>query len=572
MTFYTDQHAIEQELQKGIEAHKAGKVQEAEQHYTAILKTNPKHPDANHNMGVLAIGVGKVEKSLPYFEAAIETNPKVSKFWLSYIGALLKLDQKADAKAVFDQAESKEVQGDISDKLAQQIGSSNSMYSSAQEPSPGQVQSIIDLFNQKKYQEAFTKNSQLLEEFSRSVNLYNILGGINQRLGRLEEATEAYKKALAIKPDSNAYTNMGVALHKQGKLEEAIQAYIKALSITPHSEPTYYNMGNTLKDLGRLEEAIEAYKKALSIKPDSSNTIQSLMKCPYGSLSKEWIDIAGDFLKKISDKIANSSELKFLEANYLMHDDRLDLAFDTFCEANNKKLISAENFEALDANYHTFEKKLKSWKLDFVPNDNKKLIKIFILAPPRSGQSQLETLLSKSQIIKPLSDAIKLQTDSTNYSFEEIFFQNEMHLRGQGFKVITTTNPHSIFHAIDIAEKIPNSFFIFIERDKIDVASEIFRSHWKKKGYEFAFAYDPKNICRLIKFYTETAEIFLEKLVKNSISISFEEILFEPKNVVSMIEKLCSISCDLQELDFTKSQIPVSSVFRNQFQEKFLSS
>ena len=26
-------------------------TQEADQYYTTILKTNPKHPDANHNMG-----------------------------------------------------------------------------------------------------------------------------------------------------------------------------------------------------------------------------------------------------------------------------------------------------------------------------------------------------------------------------------------------------------------------------------------------------------------------------------------------------------------------------------------
>ena len=42
---------LDQALQKGIEAHKAGKVEEADQYYTAILKANPKHPDANHNMG-----------------------------------------------------------------------------------------------------------------------------------------------------------------------------------------------------------------------------------------------------------------------------------------------------------------------------------------------------------------------------------------------------------------------------------------------------------------------------------------------------------------------------------------
>ena len=51
---------IEQALQKGIQAHKAGKVQQADTYYTAILKANPKHPDANHNMGILAVDLGKV--------------------------------------------------------------------------------------------------------------------------------------------------------------------------------------------------------------------------------------------------------------------------------------------------------------------------------------------------------------------------------------------------------------------------------------------------------------------------------------------------------------------------------
>ena len=46
---------LNQALQKGIEAHKAGNVHEVDQYYTAILKANPKHPDANHNMGVLAV-------------------------------------------------------------------------------------------------------------------------------------------------------------------------------------------------------------------------------------------------------------------------------------------------------------------------------------------------------------------------------------------------------------------------------------------------------------------------------------------------------------------------------------
>ena len=112
---------LDQALQKGVEAHKAGKVQEADRYYTAILKANPKHPDANHNMGVLAVGVGKVEEALPFFKTALEVNQTVDQYWLSYIDALIKLNRMDDAKAVFEQAKSKGANGNGFDQLEKRL-------------------------------------------------------------------------------------------------------------------------------------------------------------------------------------------------------------------------------------------------------------------------------------------------------------------------------------------------------------------------------------------------------------------------------------------------------------------
>jgi predicted Zn-dependent protease len=91
---------IDQALRQGIEAHKAGQVQEADRLYTAILKAQPKHPDANHNMSVLAVGVGKVEQALPFLKTALARNPSKALFRLSYIDALIKLRKLADAQSV----------------------------------------------------------------------------------------------------------------------------------------------------------------------------------------------------------------------------------------------------------------------------------------------------------------------------------------------------------------------------------------------------------------------------------------------------------------------------------------
>ena len=63
---------IDKALEQGIMAHRSGEVQEADRYYTAVLKAQPNHPDANHNMGVLAVGIGQTEKALPFFKKALE--------------------------------------------------------------------------------------------------------------------------------------------------------------------------------------------------------------------------------------------------------------------------------------------------------------------------------------------------------------------------------------------------------------------------------------------------------------------------------------------------------------------
>ena len=84
-----------------------------------------------------------------------------------------------------------------------------------------------------------------------------------RKQGKLDEAIDAFSKALAITPDyADVYNNIGLTLHEQDKLEEAIEAYNKAIAIKPDNAEAYNNIGEALKDQGKLEEAIEAFSKA----------------------------------------------------------------------------------------------------------------------------------------------------------------------------------------------------------------------------------------------------------------------------------------------------------------------
>ena len=94
---------IEQALDQGIAAHKEGRFEYAERLYREILLAKPTHPDANHNLGLLAVSVGKPAEALPLFRQALAANPKVSQFWLSLIDGLSRLGHLDEAmQAVTD--------------------------------------------------------------------------------------------------------------------------------------------------------------------------------------------------------------------------------------------------------------------------------------------------------------------------------------------------------------------------------------------------------------------------------------------------------------------------------------
>ena len=285
---------LDQALQKGVEAHKAGKVQEADRYYTAILKANPKHSDANHNMGVLAVGVGKVEVALPFFKTALEANSNIAQYWLSYIDALIKLERMDDAKTVLDQAKSKGVKGEGFDRLEKRMEGAKTdavLGSKSQEPPQKKLQSLIELYNQNRLQQVFNEAQELTKRYTKSLTLWNFMGASAAQIGQLDEAVNAFQKLISIKPDNaGSYNNMAIVLQNQGKPEEAIEAYNKALAIKPDYAEAYYNMGIAFKDQGKLEEAIEAYNKALATKPDYAEAYNNMgiaLK-DHGKLEAGW--------------------------------------------------------------------------------------------------------------------------------------------------------------------------------------------------------------------------------------------------------------------------------------------
>ena len=305
---------IEQALQQAIEAHNAGKLQYAEALYRAILQTQPKHPDANHNLGVIGVSLNKTESALPLFKIALEANPNHGQFWLSYVDALIKEKQFDIARNVLEQGKKRGLAGEKVELLEVQLTTNflvlNSELSSKnltlafnqqlknnsikkekkkylarnlinlnQERSPSKIElnTLLEFYQKGQHDLAYNLATTLTQQYPNHPIGWKVMGALFKKTGRLQDSVIANQKVLEISPnDAEAHSNLGNTLKELGRLEDAETSYSKAIAIKPDFAEAHSNLGITLQELGKLDEAEASCRKAIAIKPDYAEAHSNL--------------------------------------------------------------------------------------------------------------------------------------------------------------------------------------------------------------------------------------------------------------------------------------------------------
>ena len=266
--------SIDEALQRGIAAHKATDLRQANLYYSAILKAQPHHPDANHNMGILAISIGKIDVSIGYFENAIKSNNKNEQYWLSLINAYSDLGnfQKAlntiaSVRKIISPSENFDF---IEQTVLQQQAIKRKKDLKHEEKIPQElVDQLIDFYNSKKFNETVQKASLLLKSYPKSDALWNILGGAYNFLGKFDMALACYEQATLLKPNlPDNYFNIAVILNEKGNIDDAIVQYKQVLKIDPLYFKAHLNIGNIFQLKGDLLNAIKSYEAVLKINPE----------------------------------------------------------------------------------------------------------------------------------------------------------------------------------------------------------------------------------------------------------------------------------------------------------------
>ena len=278
-------------LEKAIALHAGGELQNAELLYRALLEIRPDQPEANHNLGLMALADGDIEEALERFVNAIQANPKVESYWFSYIEGLIKAERFTEAAETLSDIQQAGVTAPELDELRERLESEplamvapskaakpssdrdgakptgspdRSIAVSEVGPSTSRLAEVVKAFNAGRFAETEKLAKRLTEEFPNHEMGWKALGAALNQTGRLEDALVAMKEAVQSAPfDAEAHFNLGCCHNDLGRPKEAEVCFRRSIEILPEYAQAHCNLSSALCDLFRFSEAAQSGRRAV---------------------------------------------------------------------------------------------------------------------------------------------------------------------------------------------------------------------------------------------------------------------------------------------------------------------
>lgn len=200
---------IAEALAQGRELHKRGDLAGAEPIYRRILQQEPRHAEALHLLGLLALQTSRIDEALALLERSVAAGPENVEHSSNLGAAYTTVGRPADAVAVLDRA---------------------------------------------------------IQVEPASAGLYYNRARALDELGRLADAAADYRRSTNIDPrHESALNNLGEVERQLGQLDEALAHLDGALAIEPQNATAHYNRSLVLLSQGRLTEGFAEYEWRLRI-------------------------------------------------------------------------------------------------------------------------------------------------------------------------------------------------------------------------------------------------------------------------------------------------------------------
>lgn len=306
----------------GVAARNCSLLPEAETAYRNALRLQPDYPDAWFNLGNVLRERGESEQSVSAYRKAVELKPDYQSAWNNLGNTFRQLGRPDDAVEAFRKALSLKDDAQTRSNLAFALRESGQKDSSLDV----QRQSVVTEpdnpalhFNLANALRDADLTDESIDHYRHALVLKPDYAGAANNLGsvllhkgealaalecyrragyfepknsdypaneanaeralkRYDRCISALKRALALQPDSAAYTyNLANYLREwqqqdisSGVTQDEIETvYRRAIELQPNFADAWNNLAGFYSDNGRDEPAIEAYLKAIELAPDN---------------------------------------------------------------------------------------------------------------------------------------------------------------------------------------------------------------------------------------------------------------------------------------------------------------
>jgi protein O-GlcNAc transferase len=254
-------------LARGLELHKAGRLEEAEAIYRDVLARDPANAQAQNWLAVIAGMRGDFAGAAALFRGAAERAPD-------------------NANIAYNLGEALRKAGDLSGSIA---------------------------------------------AFARAIELQPDMADAHYRLalnldatGALDLAEAAYRKAIALDPQNVlALVNFAAMLFSRRRTEEAVGALERAIELAPNLAEAHCNLGIALQERDRWAEAIAASKRAIELKPDYALALSHLLLQQQSIC--DWTDFA-ELQSRVVAGVRQHQPINVFNLLFISDDPSLHLA------------------------------------------------------------------------------------------------------------------------------------------------------------------------------------------------------------------------------------------------------
>ena len=568
-----------------LSLHRAGRLDDAEPLYRAVLAAQPGNFGALLHLGVLRLQQGGHDEAIELTRAAVASDPGSAEAH-SNLGAALHLLGRAEAAVASYEA----ALAIDPDRAEAYYGLATALHAQ-QRPDEAIACYERALAIDPDYGEASCGLGAALHTAGRNrraVACYDAALAVDPDYGealcgraaallalkRHDAAIADYRRALTLTPGDVAVLNaLGLALQAVDRHDEALAQFRRALALAPGSGETQVNLGSVLEELGRIDEARAAFEAAVALEPRNVRFRYALISGRRAVAGDPHLAALEDWARDI-DAFAEDQQilLRFALAKALAETGREDEAFRHLLAGNAQKHRQIRYDEpatlaTLARIAPVFTSELMQMKRGA---GHPSTAPVFIIGMPRSGSTLVEQILASHPRVfgggerHDFSDALTgIAAGPGAAAFPELVRDldgGELRRLGGAYverigtaaERVTDKMLANFCLAGLIHLALPNARLIHTRRDPVDTCLSCFAQLF---GAQQPFTYDLGELGRYYRAYLGLMEHWGRVLPEGvMLDVQYEELVadFEPQ--ARRILAHCGLDWDPACLSFYRTE------------------